>query len=79
MFRFDARVGFYLYPEAEGGEDRTLWMNRGSTFEKNVTPRDDVSVTKHGLKIPTDAASYADFTAKMAAREREFRQVFPVG
>ncbi len=79
MFRFDAKEGFYLYPEAEGAEDLKLWMNRGSTFEKNVTPRDDVSITKHGLKIPTDAVSYDDFTKKMAAFEHEFRQVFSAG
>ena len=33
MFRFDAKTGFYLYPEAEGAEDLKLWMNSGSTFE----------------------------------------------
>ena len=76
MFRFDAKAGFYLYPEAERAEDLKLWMNRGSTFEENVTPRDDISITKHGLKIPADATDYDDFAAKMTAFEQEFRQVF---
>ncbi len=79
MFRFDAKAGFYLYPEAEGAEDLKLWMNRGSTFEENVTPRDDISITKHGLKIPEDAADYDDFAAKMTAFEQEFQQMFLVG
>ena len=76
MFRFDAKAGFYLYPEAERAEDLKLWMNRGSTFEENVMPRDDISITKHGLKIPADATDYDDFAAKMTAFEQEFRQVF---
>lgn len=76
MFRFDAKVGFYLYPEADGADDLKLWMNRGSTFEGNVAPRDDISVTKHGLKIPTDAVCYDDFAVKMTAFEQEFRQAF---
>ena len=35
MFRFDAKAGYYLYPEAEGSDDVKLWMNRGSTYEAN--------------------------------------------
>lgn len=76
MFRFDAKAGFYLYPEADGADDMQLWMNRGSTFEENVSPRDDISITKHGLKIPMDAACYDDFAEKMTMFELEFRQVF---
>lgn len=76
MFRFDAKTGYYLYPEAEGSDDLKLWMNRGSTFEENVMPRDDISITKHGLKIPVDAADYDEFVGKMKACEQEFKQVF---
>ena len=76
MFRFDAKTGYYLYPEVEGTDDLKLWMNRGSTYEENVSPRDDISVTKHGLKIPTDAADYDEFVVKMRTCEQEFKQVF---
>ncbi len=78
MFRFDAKVGYYLYPEADGADDLKLWMNRGLTFEENVAPRDDISITKHGLKIPTDAICYDDFVSKMMAFELEFKQTFIV-
>ena len=78
MFRFDAKTGFYLYPEAEGADDLKLRMNRGSTFEENVRPRDDISITKHGLKIPVDAADYGEFVVKMRTCEQEFKQVFAV-
>ena len=72
MFRFDAKTGYYLYPEAEGFPDLKLRMNCGSTYEKNVMPRDDISLTKHGLKIPLDAQNYSEFTAKMKVQEQEF-------
>ena len=36
-------------------DDLKLWMNRGSTYESNVMPRDDISITKHGLKIRLSA------------------------
>lgn len=76
MFRFDAKKGYYLYPEAEGSDDLTLWMNRGSTYEANVLPRDDISVIKHGLKIPVDAPDYAGFVMRMKVCEQEFKTVF---
>lgn len=76
MFRFDAKKGFYLYPEAESLDDLKLWMNQGSTYESNVMPRDDISVTKHGLKIPTDATDYDRFAARMRINEQEFVRAF---
>lgn len=78
MFRFEAKAGYYLYPEAEGGNDMTMRLNRGSTYEENVMSRDDISITKHGLKIPTDAADYNEFAEKMEICEQEFKQGFAV-
>ena len=79
MFRFDAKSGYYLYPEAKEAGDLRLWMNKGSTYEKNVMPRQDVSVTKHGLKIPVNAENYEEFTFRMQAGEQEFVKEFAVG
>ena len=76
MFRFDAKTGYYLYPEAGTSEDLKLWMNRGSTYESNVSPRDDISITKHGLKIPMDAQDYDGFVKIMKFAEHEFVSVF---
>ena len=73
MFRFDAKTGYYLYPEAEGSDDLKLRMNCGSTYEKNVMPRDDISLTKHGLKISVDALNYAEFSVRMKTCEQEFK------
>lgn len=76
MFRFDAKSGYYLYPEAEGYNDMKLWMNCGSTYEANVMPRNDISITKHGLKIPVDAKDYSEFIARLKIQEQEFRSEF---
>lgn len=72
MFRFDTKTGYCLYPEAADMEDQTLRMNRGSTYENNVAPREDIRLTKHGLKNPMDAPSYTAFSAKMEHSEQEF-------
>lgn len=76
MFRFDAKTGYYLYPESGSADDLNLLMNRGSTYEENVTPRADISITKHGLKIPVDVSDYDEFVVKMKVCEQEFKQVF---
>lgn len=75
MFRFDAKEGYYLYPEVDGADDQKLRMNSGSTYEGNVEPREDIHVTKHGLKIPSDVDSYTTFASKMQMSELAFRQV----
>ena len=63
---------------AEGADDLKLWMNRGSTYEANVMPRDDISITKHGLKIPVDAQDYDGFVASMKSHEKAFKNTFLV-
>lgn len=76
MFRFDAKEGYYLYPEEEGADDLRLWMNQGSSYEKNVSPRDDISLTKHGLKIPVGAMDYGDFVGRIKTNEQDFIRAF---
>ena len=39
-------------------------------------PRDDISITKHGLRIPVKEADYAGFVAKMRTHEQEFVNAF---
>lgn len=72
MFRFDANRGYFFYPESAEKQDLCLFLNRGSTYEGNEEPRADVSVIKHGLKIPNDAMNYKDFVEKMKEQECEF-------
>lgn len=73
MFRFDAKKGYYLYPEAIGNDDVELYLNQGLSYEKNVKPRDDISIVKHGLKIPLGATSFDDFATKIQQSELEFK------
>lgn len=76
MFRFDAKKAFYLYPEAAGQSDKELWLNKGSSFEDNVSQRDDICLIKHGLRIPQNAISFEDFEAQIHVSENEFVTVF---
>ena len=72
MFRFDAKKGFYLYPESCMVDTVVLKMNSGSTYEKNVFPREDTLVLKCGLTIPSDVTDYADFKSKIKESEELF-------
>ena len=76
MFRFDAKIGYYLYPETDGADDLKLMMNRGSTYENNVMPREDIGVIKHGLKIPAEVSDYDEFSKKMELCEQGFKKTF---
>ena len=76
MFRFDAKAGYCLYPAEADSADLNLRLNRGSTYEADVVPRDDISITKHGLKIPMDVTDYAEFVTKIHIHEKEFISVF---
>ena len=76
MFRFDAKKGYYFYPEANGENRLTLYLNRGSTYEKNVEARDDICVIKYGLRIPDNAKSYDEFILKIKEAEKEFLSQF---
>ncbi len=76
MFRFDAKKGYYLYPESKGNDDVELKLNKGSTYENNVKARNDIRVIKHGLRIPTNAADYESFKKQMAESEKAFQSAF---
>ena len=72
MFRFDAKKGFYFYPEMGEEEDAVMWLNRGSTYEKNVEIREDICLIKHGFQIPTGIDEYSAFTEQMRCNEFKF-------
>lgn len=74
MFRFDAKKAYYLYPEAGNFDDLELILNQGSSFENNVSPREDISVVKHGLKIPEGTDTYTDFINEIKISEMEFKK-----
>ncbi len=72
MLRFEAKKAFYFYPESERKDDETFWLNRGLSFENNVSERNDICLVKHGLYIPKDAATYDEFVDKMHENEENF-------
>ena len=83
MFRFDAKKGFYFYPDnmdkdesnSTGKTELKLWLNRGSTFDK-VEKRNDTYLCKLGLKIPSGSNSYEEFKSEMEKREKAFKNAF---
>lgn len=72
MFRFDARKGYYLYPKSASEDDLVLKLNKGSTYENNIEPRNDICVVKHGLTIPDSAGNYEEFEGMMKSAEMKF-------
>lgn len=74
MFRFDAKQGYYIYPEVKETEPQELMLNQGSTYENDVSARSDVSIIKLGLRIPPSAGNYVDFSEKMKISEQELSQ-----
>lgn len=72
MFRFDARQGFYLYPETGDRDGLLLRLNQGMTYEKNVAPREDIFIRKCGLQIPDTVRDYADFVEQIKKNEEIF-------
>ena len=69
MYRFDSSKGYYIYPDSEGQVPLVLNLNKGSTYENNVSTRDDVNIIKLGLKIPNKSANYDDFKMQMHESE----------
>ena len=72
MYRFDAKKGYYLYPEAGNSDDKVLYLNKGTSFD-TVERRDDVCVIKHGLKIPQNTGSYESLVQLIKEYESEFK------
>ena len=47
-------------------------MNEGSTYEGNVSAREDISITKLGLRVPSESLNYNEFTKQINHSEKEF-------
>ena len=73
MFRFDANIGFFIYPEVHEKDSECLHLNSGTEFEHNVVKREDILVIKHGLRIPQGVYDYNTFSKLMNISEKKFR------
>ena len=72
MFRFDAKIGYYLYPESTGKDNEKLRLNQGTKYEQNVSAREDIYVMKCGLEIPCNTSTYLEFVDKIQINEDKF-------
>ena len=78
MFRFDAKQGYYLYPENGESRNQYLYLNLGSTYEPPVEDRNDIRITKCGLAIPDSADDYEVFKIEMRRREDSFKSTLSI-
>ena len=76
MFRFDAKIGYYLYPESTGKDSEKLRLNQGTKHEQNVSAREDIYVMKCGLEIPRHTSNYQEFVDKIKINEHKFKSNF---
>lgn len=77
MFRFDSKKGYFIYPKESSDADVILYLNEGTTFEKNVKPRDDIIyVKKYGFIVPQGRTSFKEFSKTMERKESEFVKEF---
>lgn len=72
MFRFDSKRGYYIYPDAKDTGTVSLMMNEGSTYEGDVSARTDISITKLGLKVPSESKDYQEFKRQITTNETAF-------
>lgn len=72
MYRFDAKKGYYFYPDINNQESLQLKLNSGSTYENNVMDRDDIGLIKLGLKVPQGCNNYYDFVEEIQFNEQDF-------
>lgn len=73
MFRFDAKQGYYLYPESGALQNQSLHLNSGSTYGNNVKARDNILLVKLGLRIPRCSTCYDDFKKQIHDSEQNFK------
>lgn len=72
MFRFGAKKGMYLYPEARDGEGMELVLAEGVSYEGPIKSREDIRVIKQGLTIPSRCLSYDEFCEEIKKSEEKF-------
>ena len=74
MFRFESNLGFCVYPEIGVSKEDILILAQGSRYEEDddYQLRENVTIKKYGLKIPTGIKNFDFFSAEMIKSEKEF-------
>lgn len=76
MFRFEAKWGYYIYPDMYNSNIKELMLNQGVTFENSVNPRENIGVKKVGLSIPCACDNYQEFVNRIQKSEEKLKQYF---
>lgn len=77
MYRFDAKIGCYFYPEKdENVEHKKLMLYQGIGSAKTVRT-EEVTLTKLAFKVPQNISNYEEFEKAMHNAERAFISNLP--
>lgn len=74
MLRFDAKTGFFFYPDSSSELDSEIYrLNQGvSYFENTFKTREDIRIIKVGFKVPNNNDNYELFCFEMKRSEEIF-------
>lgn len=72
MFRFDSSTGVFIYPSIMKTEATGMLLNRGTSYDRDVRPRNGTHVYKVGVQIPQRCGSYVEFVENMSQAEKAF-------
>ncbi|WP_321386667.1 hypothetical protein [uncultured Enterococcus sp.] len=83
MYRFDSKLGYYLYPESNNCKSRQeLTVSQGIFYQEIIAKqkRDlKIKLIKQGLMIPSSAQTFEEFEKSMSDSEKMFILSFSVG
>ena len=76
MFRFDAKVGCYIFPSDDAIDSEEFYLAHGTTFESVGSKVDNrkIKLYKVGLKIPQKTDSFDSFVDEITKNENEFKE-----
>ena len=63
---------YLLYPENGEKHIEKFNLQKGTTYEKNVTTREEIEVKKIGLLIPRNCERYSEFVGLIKVNEKIF-------
>lgn len=72
MYRFETKIGIFIYPNNASINKEYLYLYKGNSYERNLEVKKDSYVMKLGLNIPTNCDDYIDFTNQMKNNENIF-------
>lgn len=74
MYRFESKKGYFIYPKEKENENTQLHLLSGTNYDGKNHVREDISVTKLGLYIPSGCNNYKEFEDEMSRSEAKLKE-----